>query len=319
MKHNFFFFPEKPVIQFVWIGAPNTIYIDEANIDTLGPSQLADALMQDNLDQFVVFYCLDEYVIHFERIFTSYSNLVVRSIDLLFDFLILRGSDDFLKEAKYIFDNDKLGDVRQRVDAKNLASLMLLYLQGGYYLDTTIFPSGETLNFPAHECFMVPLLSEDYSNRLIRYCNENGDEYILPFFEENDGSPESQFVQLLDGYQRKSKITSHPMVDVFAMYSPKNGLGVAQAIKAYVQFYPILENIRKIGTTDEIANTAAALIDSAINHGYFGSNPSKKWLTPYAVDEEGLVKRILKKWVVIKYLVEAMLQKSCRVLLLELV
>lgn len=293
MTKSFLFFPEKPTIRYIWIGSPRTNCIDEAQIDTLGPLQLAHSFTQAHLDQAIEFYCLDEYVNHFKQMFIQCPNLAVKSIDLLFDSFITVESQNFLKDAKRIFDKDKLGEIRQRVDAKNLASLMILYLLGGYYLDTTVFPNAEKLNFPAYPCFMVPLLSEDRSNKLIYYSTKEGEQYLFPFFKENDGSSESQFVRLLGTCQRTKKISAHHMIDVFAMYSPKNGDGVARAIQFYVKFFPVLKETRKIGIEDEIADTADSLIDAAVNRGYFGSNPSCKWLTPYTLDEKGQAKRIL--------------------------
>jgi hypothetical protein len=295
MRSKTAFFRIDPVIQYIWIGKPVTQISEEPQLDILGPIQMAEALIDEDSAQFIVFYCLDSAVRHFSQLYLQYPNILVRSIDFLFESSITDKSEGFLRQAKLIFDKDKLGGTRSRVDAKNLASLMLLYLRGGYYLDTTVFPNNTSLNFKVYDGFVVPLLSEDRSNRLITYRAPDGGDFIIPYFRENDGSPESQFAELLDDFEELGGTSRNHMIDVFVLFSPKNHNAVARAITTYVLFFPYLQVVRENGTVDEIAEVADSLIDTAVNNGYFGdkSKKSNKWLTPIIVTEENQVRRQL--------------------------
>ncbi|KTD17590.1 hypothetical protein [Legionella jordanis] len=250
--------PHFPNIQFIWIGPPKTTDPANPDMDLAGPLQFYDSFKKHRLDHKIMFYCLDEYCQSFSTLFPPAVDIEIRGLESCFMANEDKLKDYKLTEAVSIFNENKSGDVHEKVSAKNLASLLVLYLYGDYFLDTTIFPMKDAANFGFYSYFQAPLLSEDRLN--ILSC-ENLDVFdqstamempfpdrsfyvnLLPFDEEGRLEAfEKKCLQKLTGRSVSQSLKKQRTMDIdcFILFSPQYSLQVAQAISCFVYFYPLV-------------------------------------------------------------------------------
>ncbi len=156
-----------PPIHYVWIGPPSESSSDAVikilEHDVKGPKQMAD----QNKSNPIVFFCLKEYLSHYRETFAGKPNVQVSSIE---DYIeeVSKSGDAFQKKfAAIVLKNIttllKRGSVRDFVTVKEIFSLFLVAVSGGYFMDTNVSPltSGEVI-LPWYDRFQAPVL--DNSN-----------------------------------------------------------------------------------------------------------------------------------------------------------
>lgn len=145
--------PEKTKAHYIWIGKPQTENISNLKGDLKGPVAMAQQV--DPNKTTLYFWCLKEHFDVFSQLLSG-KNIIVRSID---DYLEEKKENPYAQAVSelrsYLF-SDMRGDIRDRVTFKEAISYLLLYLEGGYVLDTNVLPfDKDEISFPQCDAFHV--------------------------------------------------------------------------------------------------------------------------------------------------------------------
>ncbi|KTC85010.1 hypothetical protein [Legionella brunensis] len=272
-----------PNIQFIWIGPPKTIDLLHPEMDLDGPLQFYNLFKQNEINHKIFFYCLDEYCQAFQELLFPKYKIEIRGLEACFMENYEKLKKANLSDAITIFNDNKVGDLREKVAAKDLASLLILYLYGDYFLDTTIVPTQMLPKFETYAYFQAPLLSEDKLNVL-----SSEDLGISKMLFNQEGPLSSPFfyvnllkvgdVDTLDHFEKKclkkltGRDTSIPIkkrktmdIDCFIMFSPQYSPQVKQAIAYFIFFYPLLNE-------EKIAAKSSNNYDTEIIERYYDSH-----------------------------------------------
>lgn len=295
-----------PNIQFIWVGMPKTVDILHPEMDLAGPLQFYDFFCKNKMDHKIIYYCLDEHCEEFRALLKPTYNIEIRGLETCFEknYEVIKKNN--LTDAITIFNENKIGDIHEKVSAKNLASLLILYLYGDYFLDTTIFPTEKIPDFKTYSFFQAPLLSEDALNILSRENLEMTEEtpsekvrFPTPTFYVTLSLFGNTLV--LDSFEEKclkkltGRNTTHPLmkaktmdIDCFIMFSPQYSFQVLQAISCFISFYPLVkeEKIRAEQTNDpelleHYHNSDDTLMLLSVTNGYY-LHPVKRQARWYA-------------------------------------
>lgn len=130
-------------VHYTWIGKPRTKNILEPEQDLVGILKMSAVIADDVQLQL---WCLDEYVESYRALLSEYSNISVCSIEKIIE----KNNFSFIADIHNWLTTFKLRgfSIRDRVTMKELFSLLILYLQGGYTLDTNVAPLFDHIHFP---------------------------------------------------------------------------------------------------------------------------------------------------------------------------
>ncbi|PIZ03550.1 MAG: hypothetical protein COY58_08825 [Gammaproteobacteria bacterium CG_4_10_14_0_8_um_filter_38_16] len=137
-------------IHYTWIGEVKTTDLDHPGHDLVGPCAMMPLVDAEVL---IYFWCLKEYKDQFSALLAG-KNIVVLSINAL---LVDKKDNEYVARIlalQSILFSDGRGDIRDRVTFKEVISLLILYLEGGYAFDTNVLPAyNEKMHFPSHPAF----------------------------------------------------------------------------------------------------------------------------------------------------------------------
>ncbi|MBX9704562.1 MAG: hypothetical protein K2X39_10450, partial [Silvanigrellaceae bacterium] len=140
-------------LNYVWIGPSPS----KPGMDTDGPLKMCECIQKFGRPNVKInFWCLDRYQENYQRKFSNYASFV-RIIPII-KYLEFNNTLGFEKSQEIIriysklnlfdpiYDIPKLTDltrltrIKRSIVFKDLISLYCLYSEGGYYLDTNVFP-----------------------------------------------------------------------------------------------------------------------------------------------------------------------------------
>lgn len=146
-------------IHYIWLGNP-PLESFRVGHDVIGPMRVSKAIEGGND---IVFWCLSENIEYYKQRYENFANIKVRSID---DYVKnLDHKDPLQKRVRELFFKIlKKTDLttRDKVNLKNLSSLLILTLESGYFSDTSIEPDPDSSNlqFPPQDEAKIVVMDE---------------------------------------------------------------------------------------------------------------------------------------------------------------
>ena len=183
-----------PTCHFTWIGPPSAI--DNSEHKEVGHDIDGVIKFAKYAENPVVFYCLEEYSEYYKKEFEKQgvANIQVKSAESLIkechdskDAYLTSQADLISKLFK---DNLKRATKRDLVTVKELMSLLIIYINGGYALDSNIQPlEMKPFSLPSYDDIMAPSLGYMYEVWMLFAPKDNekvknGIKYFLEAWQE---------------------------------------------------------------------------------------------------------------------------------------
>lgn len=216
-----------PPIHYIWVGPPATSKNDIPGHDILSPLQMVAV----NTSNQINYWCLEEHKDHYQKVFAGHP-VTVQTIQSFLRDLAKSPNPFFHESAEKIMQIGRItlgwehpmpsefkrGNKRDFVSMKNVMSLALASVFGGYILDTNVGPKKgiSVLNLPDYMEFKLPEVFDTKDSRTVKVL-----DFWMMYSPEKHHAPRNSLFYYLHEWSKSEEIfTRNPYSEEYYQYMP---------------------------------------------------------------------------------------------------